>query len=371
MNRDWIEKDFYKTLGVTDEASAEEIKKAYRKLAPKYHPDTNAGDTKAEEKFKEISEAYATLSHTEQRKEYDQVRRVAGPGGFQGFRGQPGGFGGQQVRVEDLQDLLGGFGGIGDVFGFGSGSRGGPSRGPDLQTDLTISFDDGAHGITSTVKIRGATTCSRCGGVGAEPGTQVTTCPTCGGRGVVAQNQGLFSFSQPCPQCRGAGQLIETPCSTCRGSGSENRTRQVKLKIPAGVMDGSTLRLRGKGGPGTNGGPSGDLLVRLRVATSPRFGRKGNDLTLTIPITYTEATLGTKIDVPTLNGGITVKVPSGTPTGKIFRVRGKGIAPERGRSGDLLVTVQVAVPNKVSRAEKKLLEELASHETDDIRAHLR
>ncbi len=374
MNRDWIEKDFYETLGVADEASIEEIKKSDRKLAQKYHPDTNSGDTSAEEKFKEISEAYSTLSNAEQRKEYDQVRRVAGSGGFQGFGGRPGGFGGyggQQVRVEDLQDLLSGFGGVGDVFGSGSGSRNGPFRGADLQTDLTISFDDAAHGITTAVKIRGATTCSHCGGVGAEPGTQVTTCPTCGGRGVVAQNQGFFSFSQPCPQCRGAGRLIETPCSTCRGSGSENRTREVKLKIPAGVRDGSMLRLKGKGGPGANGGPSGDLHVRLRVATSERFGRKGNDLTLTIPITYTEAALGTKIDVPTLNGGITVKVPSGTPTGKIFRVRGKGIASERGRSGDLLVTVQVAVPNKVSRAEKKLLEELATHETDDIRAHLR
>ncbi len=374
MNRDWIEKDFYKTLGVGDEASAEEIKKSYRKLAQKYHPDTNGGDTEAEEKFKEISEAYATLSSAEQRKEYDQVRRVAGSGGFQGFGGQPGGFGGyggQQVRVEDLQDLLGGFGGAGDLFGFGSGSRSGPSRGQDLQTELTISFDDAAHGTTTAVKVRGATTCSRCGGVGAEPGTSVTTCPTCGGRGVVAQNQGFFSFSQPCPQCRGAGRLIETPCSTCHGSGSENRTREVKLKIPAGVSDGSTLRLRGKGGPGANGGPSGDLLVRLRVATSRTFGRKGNDLTLTIPITYTEAALGTKIDVPTLNGGVKVKVPAGTPTGKTFRVRGKGIDPDRGRSGDLLVTVQVAVPNKLSRAEKKLLEELATHETDDIRAHLR
>jgi molecular chaperone DnaJ len=371
MNRDWIEKDFYKTLDVSDEASTEEIRKSYRKLAQKHHPDANSGDAKAEEKFKEISEAYATLSNAEQRKEYDQVRRVAGPGRFQGFGGQPGGFGGQQVRVEDIQDLLGGFGGAGDLFGFGSGSRGGPSRGADLQTDLTISFDDAAHGTTTTIKVRGATTCSRCGGVGAEPGTSVTTCPTCGGRGVVAQNQGFFSFSQPCSQCRGAGQLIETPCSTCRGSGSENKTREVKLKIPAGVSDGSTLRLRAKGGPGANGGPSGDLLVRLRVTTSGTFARKGNDLTLTIPITYTEATLGTKIDVPTLNGEVRVKVPAGTPSGKTFRVRGKGIAPERGRSGDLLVTVQVAVPNKVSRAEKKLLEELAALESDEIRDHLR
>lgn len=372
MNRDWIEKDFYKTLGVADEATSEEIKKAYRQLARKHHPDTNAGDTEAEDMFKEISEAYATLSDAEQRKEYDQVRRVAGAGGFQGFGGQQGGyggFGGQQVRVEDLQDLIGGLGGVGDLFGFGS--RGGPSRGPDLQTELTISFDDAAQGITTAVRIRGATVCSRCRGVGAEPGTSVTTCPTCSGRGVVAQNQGFFSFSQPCPECRGAGQLIETPCTTCRGSGSENRTREVKLKVPAGVNNDSTLRLRGKGGPGSNGGPAGDLLVRLRVGTSRIFGRKGNDLTLTLPISYTEAALGTKVEVPTLNGGVTVKVPSGTPTGKTFRVRGRGINPERGRSGDLLVTVQVAVPAKVSRSEKKLLEELATHETDHIRDHLR
>lgn len=373
MNRDWIEKDFYKVLAVDKESSADDIKKAYRKLAQKYHPDANPGDTEAEERFKEISEAYATLSNDEQRKEYDQVRRVAGSGGFPGFGGQAGGFGnygGQQVRVEDIQDLLGGLGGVGDLFGFGGRSRGGPTRGSDMQTDLTISFDEAAQGTTTSVKIRGATPCSRCGGNGAEPGSSVSTCPTCSGRGVVAQNQGFFSFSQPCPQCRGAGRLIETPCSTCRGSGAENRTREVKLKIPAGVNDGSVLRLRGKGGPGANGGPSGDLLVRVKVGASRTFGRNGNDLTLTVPLTYTEATLGTKVDVPTLNGGVTVKIPSGTPPGKIFRVRGKGIVPERGKTGDLLVTVQVAVPNKVSKAEKKLLEELAAHETDDIRGHL-
>ncbi len=370
MNRDWIEKDFYKTLGVTNEASQEEIKKSYRKLAQKYHPDANPGDTAAEEQFKEISEAYATLSDSEQRKEYDQVRRVSGTGGFQGFGGRPGGFGGQQVRVEDLQDLLGGMGGVGDLFGFGN-SAAGPTRGADLQTELSVTFEDAAHGVTTAVNLRGETACSHCGGAGAEPGTQITTCPNCGGRGVVAQNQGFFSFSQPCPQCRGAGRLIETPCKVCRGSGSENRTRQVKLKVPAGVTNGATLRLRGKGAPGSNGGPAGDLLVRVRVGASHTFGRKGNDLTLTVPITYTEAALGTKMDVPTLNGGVKVKIPSGTPTGKTFRVRGKGIEPEKGKSGDLLVTVQVAVPNKVSKAEKNLLEELAEHETTDVRSHLR
>lgn len=379
MNRDWIDKDFYKTLGVGEDASAEEIKKAYRKLAQQYHPDSNPGDTEAEERFKEVSEAYATLSKPDQRKEYDQVRRVASSGGFAGFgAGRPGGgfggFGGQQVRVENLEDLLGGFGGIGDLFGFGgtgSGRAQGPARGPDIQTELTIPFDDAAQGVTTAVRVTGAGRCSHCGGSGAEPGTSVTTCPTCGGRGTVAQNQGFFSFSQPCPQCHGSGKLIETPCSVCRGSGTENRTRTVKLRVPAGVRDGATLRLRGKGGPGSNGGPAGDLLVKVRVAPSRTFGRKGNDLTVTVPITFSEAALGTKIDVPTLNGGVKVRIPSGTPSGKTFRVSGKGIKPERGRPGDLLVTVQVAVPQKISKEEKKLIEELAAYETGDVRAHLR
>lgn len=374
MNRDWIDKDFYKVLGVSETSTAEEIKKAYRKLAQTHHPDANPGDDTAEAKFKEISEAYATLSNPEQRKEYDQVRRLASTGGFQGFGGPgTGGFGGQQVRVEDLQDLLGGLGGLGDLFGFGSQqrNRSGPSRGADLATELTVGFEDAAFGVETQVVVEGAATCSRCSGSGAEPGTNVTTCPTCGGRGVVAQNQGLFSFSQPCPQCHGSGRLIETPCNKCHGSGAENRRRNVKLRVPAGVKDGSTLRLRGKGAPGSFGGPGGDLMVRIRVAPSRTFGRKGNDLTLKVPITFTEAALGTKLEVPTLNGGVKVKIPSGTPSGKTFRVRGKGINPDRGRAGDLLVTVEVAVPKKVSKDEKRILEELAEHETGDIRSHLR
>lgn len=376
MNRDWVEKDFYKVLGISEQATAEEVKKAYRKLAQKHHPDANPGDQEAEEKFKEISEAYATLSDAEQRKEYDQVRRLAATGGFSGFGGQQGGgfggFGGQQVRVEDLQDLLGGFGGgIGDLFGFGSQGGGGPTQGADMATELTITFEDAAFGVETEVVVEGAAPCSKCSGSGAEPGSSITTCPNCGGRGVVAQNQGFFSFSQPCPQCRGAGKLIENPCTQCRGTGSENRRRNVKLRVPAGVKDGSTLRLRGKGAPGRFGGSPGDLMVRIRVAPSRKFGRKGNDLTLKVPISYTEAALGTKLDVPTLNGGVKVKIPAGTPTGKTFRVRGAGINPDRGRTGDLLVTVEVAVPKKVSREEKKILQELAEHETDEIRSHLR
>lgn len=375
MNRDWLEKDFYEVLGVAETAGADEIKKAYRKLAQKHHPDANPGDANAEERFKEISEAYSILSDSEQRKEYDQVRRLAATGGFQGF-GAPGGgfggFGGQRVRVENLEDLLGGFGGLGDLFGFGTRGRAqGPTKGADVTADLSVSFEDAAFGVTTEVTVEGAAACSRCGGSGAEPGSSIVTCPTCGGRGIIAQNQGVFSFSQPCPQCGGSGRLVETPCSQCRGTGTENRRRRVKLRVPAGVKDGQTLRVRGKGAPGSFGGPPGDLLVQVRVAPSRKFGRKGNDLTLTVPITYTEAALGTKIDVPTLNGGVKVKIPAGTPTGKTFRVRGRGISPEKGRQGDLLVTVEVAVPQKVSKEERRLLEELAEHETGDVRSHLR
>ncbi len=375
MNRDWLEKDFYEVLGIAETANGEEVKKAYRKLAQTHHPDANPGDPAAEDRFKEISEAYAILSDPEQRKEYDQVRRVAASGGFQGFGGQPGGFGGfggQQVRVEDLEDLLGGFGGLGDLFGFGAQrTRSGPTQGADMAAELTISFEDAAFGVTTQVTVEGEAACSKCNGSGAEPGSSVSTCPTCGGRGMVAQNQGVFSFSQPCPQCGGSGRLIEQKCSQCRGSGTENRRRSVKLRVPAGVKDGTTLRLRGKGGQGRFGGPPGDLMVRIRVAPSHTFGRKDNDLTLKVPISYSEAALGTKIDVPTLNSGVKVKIPAGTPSGKTFRVRGKGITPERGRQGDLLVTVEVAVPKKLGKDEKRLLEELAEHETGDIRSHLR
>lgn len=356
MNRSWLEKDFYKVLGVEESATAEEIKKAYRRLAQKNHPDANPDDPGAEERFKEISEAYSVLSDPEQRRQYDQVRRMAATGG--GFG--PGGFGGytQNIRIEDLEDLLGGFG-LGDIFGFGGRSRG-PQRGADIQADLSISFEDAAHGLTTQITVNGPGPCSRCNGTGAEPGTTVTTCPTCRGRGVIAQNQGFFSFSQPCPQCGGSGRIVSNPCTHCRGTGSEHRSRNLTVKIPAGVKDGSILRLRGKGAPGPGGGPAGDVLVRIRVAPSRVFGRRGNDLTVTVPITYTEATLGARIDVPTLDGTVKLKIPPGTPSGKTFRVRGKGIAPERGRTGDLLVTVQVAVPSRVSREERKLLEDLAA-----------
>ncbi len=381
MNRDWVEKDFYEVLGVSSDASADEIKRAYRKLAQKYHPDANPDDPKAEERFKDISEAYATLSDPEQRKEYDEVRRLVESGGFGGFGGPggfggAGGFGGQRVRVEDLGDLLGGLGGLGDLFGFGGAGgragRSGPRRGADLTAELYLSFEDAVRGATTTVSVRGEAPCSRCRGSGAEPGTPVRACPTCGGSGTVAQNQGLFSFTQPCPQCHGSGKLIDKPCSQCRGTGTEVRTRNIKVKIPAGVKDGATIRLRGKGAPGRNGGPPGDLLVHVRVGRHPLFTRRGNDLLITVPVTFTEAALGTKVEVPTLDGKtVTLKIPAGTSSGKTFRVRGRGVHPAKGKPGDLLVKVEVVVPRKLSREEKKLLEQLATYETSDVRAHLK
>ncbi|HJR92185.1 MAG TPA: molecular chaperone DnaJ [Acidimicrobiia bacterium] len=368
MNREWVEKDFYSILGVSSEASQDEIKRAYRKLAQQLHPDANPGDTTAEDRFKDVSEAYATLSDPEQRKEYDQVRRLASTGAF---TGGGGGFGGQQFRVEDLSDLFGG-GGLGDLFGGGRRrpTGAGPVRGADAAADLNIAFEEAVSGVTTSLQVRGQATCTHCGGSGAEPPSRALTCPTCGGSGSIAQNQGFFSFSEPCPQCRGSGRIIENPCTVCRGAGVEVRTRSIKVRIPAGVKDGSTIRLAGKGGPGRNGGPAGDLLVKVHVTPHPVFGRAGNDLTVTVPISFSEAALGTKLSVPTMNGAVRVKIPPGTKSGKVFRVRGKGVNAERGRAGDLLARVEIQVPGRLSKDEKRLLEQLASYDTDEMRAHL-
>ena len=376
MNRDWVEKDFYQILGVSKDATAEEIKRAYRKLAQENHPDANPGDTTAEERFKQVSEANAVLGNAERRKEYDEVRRLVDSGGFGGF-GAPGGggFGGQRIRVEDLDDLLSGFGGIGDLFGGaqrgGRGRAQAAQRGADTTAELHLSFTDAVSGVTTSVQVRGEAFCSRCGGSGAEPGTSVHTCPTCNGAGTVAQNQGFFSFASPCQDCRGSGRIIESPCTTCNGSGRTLRTRTIKVKVPPGVKDESTIRLRGKGAPGKGGGPAGDLLVKIHVAPHDVFGRKDNDLLVTVPVTFPEATLGTKVEVPTLDSSVTVKVPAGTPSGKTFRVKGKGVKPSRGKPGDLLVRIEVIVPKKLSRDEKKLVEQLAEYDRTDIRDHLK
>ena len=381
MNRDWVEKDFYKVLGVSKTASADEIKKAYRKLAQKYHPDANPGDKTAEERFKDISAANATLSDKEQREEYDQVRQMVDSGGFRGF-GSPGGAGGaggfggagQRIRIEDLGDLLGGAGGgLGDLFGFGGRSQSGPQRGADMATELHLSFEDAIAGVTTSVGVQGETSCRTCRGSGAEPGTTVTTCPVCGGSGMTAQSQGFFSMTQPCRNCAGSGRIVPQPCHTCGGRGTEMRSRTLNVKIPAGVRDGATIRLKGKGSPGRNGGPAGDLLVKTHVAPHPIFKRKGDDLTVKLPVTFTEATLGAQIDVPTLNGPVKLKVPAGTKSGKTFRVRGRGVVRPRGRKGDLLATIEVVVPTKLSRDAKKALQDFHDQfEADENpRSHLK
>ena len=354
--REWFEKDYYRVLGVAESASAKEIKTAYRKLSRQYHPDANAGDAAAEERFKEVSAAYDVVGNVERRKEYDEVRRLgpaaAGfPGG--GGAGGPGGF--SFTDAGDLGDLLGGLFGRGGRSAGGRGGRG-PHRGQDLETELHLTFDDAVAGLTTAVHLTSDAPCHICSGSGAKPGTSPKRCANCGGQGVVSDNQGLFSFSSPCPVCAGRGVTIDDPCPNCRGTGVERRPREVKVRIPAGVADAQRIRLKGRGGPGQNGGPSGDLYVVVRVAAHPIFARKGNDLTVTVPITFPEATLGADIAVPTLNDGpVTVRIPAGTRSGRTFRVKGKGVSTSKVK-GDLLATVEVAVPSKLSSAERKALE---------------
>ena len=371
VRREWFEKDYYKVLGVAKNASAAEIKKAYRKLAQQHHPDANPGNTQAEDRFKEISAAYDVLGDQDKRKQYDQVRDMAASGfGSGGFSGGGGGSGSGYpggVRFEDLGDL-------GDLFGglFGGGRRGGgarPARGADLETSVTVSFDDAMTGTTKPVRISGPAPCETCHGSGAAPGTSPTTCPRCGGSGAVAVNQGLFQMSQPCPVCHGSGRVVQTPCPTCGGTGSRRRTRSFQVKVPAGVQDGARIRLSGRGEPGPAGAQPGDLYVQVRVQPHAFFGRSGHDLTLELPVTYAEAALGADVRVPTLNGPVTMKVPAGTPNGKTFRLKGKG-APRRGGHGDLLVTTRIEVPRKLSKPEKELLKQLQQTEKESPRRRL-
>lgn len=366
--REWFEKDYYRVLGVSDTATAKEIKSAYRKLSREYHPDNNPGDNASEERFKEISAAYDVVGDAAKRKEYDEVRRL-GPAaaGFPGGGGGgPGGF--TFTDSGDLSDLLGGLFGRGGRRG---GGRGGPHRGQDLETELHLSFDDAASGVTTAVHLTSDATCSTCSGSGARSGTLPQRCGNCAGSGVVSDNQGLFGLSSPCPVCAGRGLIIEDPCPTCRGSGVERRPREVKLRVPAGVDDGQRIRLKGRGGPGRNSGPPGDLYVVVRVALHPIFGRRGKDLTLVAPVTFPEAALGADIVVPTLAAGpVTLRIPPGTRSGRTFRVKGKGIPLAKG-AGDLLVTVEVAVPSKLSAAERKAVEALhTASNGDSPRTHL-
>lgn len=360
--REWFEKDYYKTLGVDEGASGKEITKAYRKLARKLHPDQNPGDDAAEERFKEVTGAYDVIGDDERREEYDEVRRMGPMGGMGGAPGGPGGF---SFNVGDMGD--GGLGDIlGDMFGrggrtaYGSGRSGvGPRRGADLQTHLTLDFADAAQGITTTLHLTTDAQCSTCGGIGARPGSSPRVCSNCGGRGVVDDNQGMFSFSSPCRVCQGRGSVIDDPCPTCHATGIEKRPREVKTRLPAGVRDGQTIRLKGRGGPGHNGGPAGDLLVEITVQPDQLFGRSGDDLTVRVPVTFAEAAIGGDIEVPTLDGGqVTLRLKPGTQSGSRHRVKGRGIETKK-RTGDLIVTVDVDVPRELNDEQRAAIDELA------------
>ncbi|MTV26771.1 molecular chaperone DnaJ [Nitriliruptoraceae bacterium ZYF776] len=365
--REWLEKDYYEVLGVTEDASAEDIKKAYRKLARENHPDANPDDPRAEQRFKDVGEAYSVVGDATKRREYDELRRL-GAAGFPGAGG-PGGFPGGGFDGVDLGDILG------QMFGHGRGGAGFPGggrprrarRGTDLRADVHLTFEDALAGVRTTLRITGDGACDTCDGTGAAPGTRRTTCTTCSGRGQVTVDQGPFSFAQPCQTCGGRGTVVETPCATCSGSGRVVKPRQLTVKIPAGVRDGAVIRVAGRGGPGQDGGQPGDVLVSVHVAPHPRFGRKGDDVTLEVPITYSEAALGTKLTIPTPHDRTrTIKVPAGTASGRTFRLRGEGAPTRRGNSGDLLVTVRLQVPTKLSREQKRLLEQLG--ELDDVTA---
>ncbi|MEX0674114.1 MAG: molecular chaperone DnaJ [Gaiellaceae bacterium] len=336
----------YETLGVSKGASQEEIKKAYRKLAREYHPDRNPGDAKAEERFKEIQHAYDVLGDPQKRKAYD-----AGPRGFDGRgAGAPGGF---TFEDFDLGDIFGG------LFGRGRPSRPQPARGADVEAVVNLSFEDSLKGIETRIPVEVETACRTCAGTGARPGTAPRICPECNGRGVLSESQGLFAISQPCPRCRGNGTVIEQPCPTCRGTGRERRTKRYTVKIPAGVRNGTRIRLAGKGEAGAAGGPPGDLYVVTRVEASPVYERRGDDLVVDVPVGYADAVLGGKVEVPTPDGPVTLKIPAGSQDGKLLRVRGRGAPKLKGSGkGDVLARLRIAVPTRPTKKERELLEEL-------------
>jgi molecular chaperone DnaJ len=364
--REWFEKDYYKTLGVASTAPAKDITRAYRKLARQFHPDTNPDNASAEDRFKEISAAYDVLGDETRRKEYDEVRTL-GPMG--GGRTMPGGFGaGRGGDFMDLGDVFGG------LFGGGGGrSRRGPAmhnRGVDLQTELTLSFREAAAGLTTSLHVVGDAVCETCAGSGARPGTTPTVCGICAGSGQVAEDQGRFSFSAPCRACHGRGRIIGDPCPGCSGRGTNQRDREVKVRIPAGVADNQAIRLPGRGGPGQRGGEPGDLHVVIHVTPDPLFGRDGANLTLQVPITYPEAALGAAVTVPTLDGEpITLKIPPGTRSGRTLRVRGRGLHTAS-HHGDLLVTVEVTVPASLTPEQRTAIEALAAATPSSPRSHL-
>jgi molecular chaperone DnaJ len=375
--REWVEKDFYKELGVSSDASAKDIKGAYRKLASELHPDKNPDGA---DRFKAVSEAYSVLSDEAKRKEYDETRRLFAGGGFGrgrysgggGGGGNFGGFGGDgaEFNLNDLFDAAGQTGGanIGDLFGglFGRGAQqprpSRPRRGNDLETETELSFMEATKGVAMPLRLTSPAPCTNCHGSGARPGTSPKVCPNCNGAGVINRNQGAFGFSEPCTECRGSGSIIEQPCDECKGTGVTTRTRTINVRIPPGVEDGQRIRLAGQGEAGLRGAPSGDLYVTVHVKPDKVFGRDGNDLTVTVPVSFSELALGTTLSVPTLEGKVGVRVPKGTSDGRILRVRGRGVPKRSGGHGDLLVTVKVAVPPKIEGEAAEALEAYAKAE---------
>lgn len=383
--KDWIEKDFYKVLGVSKTAEADEIKKSYRKLARKYHPDSNAGDTKAEAKFKEVSEAYDVVGDPKKRKEYDEARRLFGSGGFR----MPGGSGGQggggfNFDVGDLFNRGGGQntgGGLGDILGgmFGGGGQrtttttARPRRGQDIETEATIEFAEAVNGVTVGLRMTSDEPCPTCRGTGAKYGTVPKVCLKCEGTGMQTSVQGgVFAMTEPCTECKGRGLVVDQPCETCHGSGRGQSSKTMQVRIPAGVQDGQRIRLKGKGAAGERGGPAGDLYVTVHTKSHRIFGRQGEHLTLNVPVSFTEAALGAEIKVPTLDGlPVTVRIPAGTANGSKLRVRGKGSVRRDGTKGDLLLTLEVQVPHELTDEQKEKLQEFNSaSDHPDLRAGL-
>jgi molecular chaperone DnaJ len=374
--RDWIEKDFYHELGVSSDAADAEIKKAYRKLARELHPDANPGNAQAEARFKAVSEAYGVLGDAEKRKQYDEARRLFGSGGFR----PGGGFGGFGTGGSnfDFGDIFSGQqgaaqgGGISDLLGNLFGRRGGgtataanrPRRGADVETEVRIDFVEAVKGATVPLRLSSPSTCGTCHGSGARPGTTPRTCPTCSGAGLVSRSQGAFAFSEPCRDCRGSGRIVDDPCPECSGEGVSTRTRTLTVRIPAGVSDDQRIRLAEQGEPGANGGHAGDLYVRVHVTPHAVFGRSGNDLTIKVPVTFPELALGTTLTVPTLDDKVSLRVGPGTASGRVLRVRGKGIARRDGQVGDLLVTLQVTVPDKMDDKARTALQDYLEATSD-------
>ena len=344
-------KDLYAVLGVPKGASAAEIKKAYRKLAREHHPDANPDDTAAEDRFKEVQHAYDVLSDPEKRKQYDAFGSADGR---RGFDPRAGGGGFDFGDDFDLGDLFGG------MFGRGAGrqQRSRAERGADLEVQVNLSFEDSLKGVETKIPVDVETACRDCGGSGAKPGTSPKVCPECRGRGVISESQGLFALSQPCPRCRGNGTVIEDPCPRCRGTGRERRTKRYSVKIPAGVKDGTRIRLKGKGEAGIAGGPPGDLFVVTRVAESPVYKRRGSDLEVEVPVSLADAALGTEVEVPTPEGAVSLKIPAGSEHGKLLRIKGRGAPKLKGGKGDVLARVRLEVPKKLNKKQRELLEEL-------------